>query len=213
MTIIRERIGTVPAATTKLPRWGDVFPSLIDPYKLLIADDMKGADVTLNGSAPSWDKTESAVTWVSQGHTRKADGTARTSSSGRVTAVINVGVADMRVIAKIENATLSGDNPALIFRYVDDSNYWYLSLDVANSITRLTKRVAGTTTNLANGSAIVAGADYEVRCNGDSIKAYANGLLIAEGTDSALNTATRAGFHELNGSSPVRFSNFRAGSL
>lgn len=77
----------------------------------------------------------------------------------------------------------------------------------------MTNRVATTVTNLVTGGAIIDGADYEVRCNDNSIKAYANGLLIAEGTDSSHNTATRAGFHELNGASPVRFRNFRAGSL
>ena len=213
MTIIRQRAGTIPAADTLLPMWNDVFPNYIDPLKLLVGDDLKGADVALNNSAPTWDETGDDVLWVSAGHTRKADGAARTSLSGRQTATIDLGIANMRVLLTIDHPTLNTDNPALIFRYSDASNYWFFNCDVQNAIMRLVKKVAGSDTTVATTGAPVDGGVYEVTCVGNVITAYIDGIQITTATDAALNTATKAGFHELSASSPARFSNFMGGSV
>lgn len=216
MTIIRQRAGLIPAADTNLPLWSELFPAFIDPLKLLIGDDLVGAHVTLNGYVPAWNGTGGlggSAAWVTAAHTRETDGAARTAVTGTQTAVINSGIAGMRAMVTISHPTTTGDNPALIFRYADASNYWILSCDVQNGVMRLIKKVAGSNTTVSTAGVVVDGGVYEVRCVGNVITTYIDGTLIHNVTDAAVNTGTSAGFLELANGSPARFTNFMVGTV
>jgi hypothetical protein len=214
MTIIRLRPGVVPAADTKLPTWASVFPLLIQPNKLLIGDDLKGATVPLNNAAPILNATGSAKLWTAPAFNKNTDGAARTSITGTQFAVIDCGLANHRVLATFAGLTLTGDNPALIFRYVDTTNYWRVSLDIQNGISRLAKVVAGTVTNIFSAGPLTTGASYEVRCDGaNNITVYCNGILVTTTNDAANAAGTKVGFSCISNASPSRVTNFQAGSL
>lgn len=217
MTDILLRTGTPPAATSALPTWDSVHPLFIAPNKLKIGDDLKGASVAFDASRPSWDKTVGGIAaWTGSQHTRYVDGTGRSSTAGRRTCLIDPGVADVRVLLTIAGATVNSDNPAVIFRYVDDNNYWFFNIDVQNNIMRLSKFTAGVQGNPAAGYAVggvlVQGGVYEVRAVGNTIQCYVNGILYGTATDAAFNTATKCGFSTNQQTSVARFTNFMAGN-
>lgn len=214
MTIIRLRPGVVPAADTKLPTWGSLFPLLIQPNKLLIGDDLLGATVALNNAAPIVNATGSAKLWSAPSFSKKTDGGARTANSGLQFATIDCAIANHRVLATLSGLTLTGDNPALIFRMVDASNYWRFNIDIQNGISRLAKVVAGTVTNIFSAGPLTNGGTYEARCDGaNNITVYCNGILVTTTNDAANAAGTKVGFSCISSSSPMRVTNFQAGSL
>lgn len=216
MTQVLLRTGTPPAADTSLPLWDEVHPLFIPPNKLTVGDNLKGASVAVTGSAPSWDETALSVTWAGAAYTRTTGGFERTSQSGRNIAWINSNVANVRVICTMENALLSGDYPGIIFRRTDNDNYWTLFFDVPNNILRLKKYVAGSSSNASTGYAVggafASGERLEVRCSGNDISVYCEGVFLGTATDSFNASATGVGVHTLDGASAALFTNFMAGS-
>src|SRR4051812_4456146 len=110
-SIIRQRTGTVPAANTELPSWATVFPTLIEPTKLKIGDDMLGANVAVSGSAPPWNTVAGPPTWSGAAYSRTATGMQRSSQSGRNIAWIDPGLADVRLICSMTGWSVTGENP------------------------------------------------------------------------------------------------------
>lgn len=86
---------------------------------------------------------------------------------------------------------------ALIFRFLSNDNYWYARIraSTAGSQWELIKRVAGTETSMAMSPSDAKNGDVvKISAIGSTIKFYVNNTLIQTITDSALQTATKAGF-------------------
>jgi hypothetical protein len=80
----------------------------------------------------------------------------------------------------------------LIARYVDDRNYYYVSLRDSNLLS-LRKRVNGAVVGLGSVALDVApGTNYTVRLDaiGDRLRVFVNGRMLIEHADSSLPAGT-----------------------
>ncbi len=102
-------------------------------------------------------------------------------------ATVDLGVANV----DLSLTTVAGTS-ALVFRYTDNSNYWYWFTNPgANSA--LYRREAGTDNLVGFTGPSAAGDVMRVVANGNSIQAYRNGTLQVSTTNSFNNTATKHG--------------------
>lgn len=99
----------------------------------------------------------------------------------------------------------------ILFRYVDDSNYWRLVARFDATIGwELVRRVAGADTTIASGNnGRVNGAGMlEVRTLGSSIQCYSLGSLVDSRTDATFSTATKHGMVGTNSNTVATMINF-----
>ncbi len=94
--------------------------------------------------------------------------------------------------------TLTGanDNFGLAFRVTDSSNFWSLRAIPSSTKWQLVKVVAGVVTNvgtIATGTCCAAGDRMSVVTAGSSIKVFKGTTQLVAVTDTALQTATKAG--------------------
>jgi hypothetical protein len=97
----------------------------------------------------------------------------------------------------------SGNGVGLVFRYVDDNNYWFVwnnNSDLTNiSATAVRKVVAGVITGMLNPSSnglygASQGDKIVTEVSGASIKVWRNGIKIFDQSDSTHQSATIQGF-------------------
>jgi len=139
---------------------------------------------------------------------------AQRSVAGVARAVIGVPTddqsVDVRGRATAFSAIGSGDRWfGVMARYVDDSNYYYLTLRNTNTVS-LRKLVNGAITELGSYSLpITVGTWYRLRIEaiGSQIRGFVNGVLVAEATDSS---HARGAGGPITNRAAVDFDDYRA---
>ncbi len=116
---------------------------------------------------------------------------------------------DMRVVAVLQDAKLTGGGAGIMFRYQDASNYWRLRTLSATQY-RL-EEVVGTI-GIADLDITVSPADGDeimIEAVGDTIRAYINSKLVGTLVSSNQNDEVDCGLYIANGNLS-KFSEFRA---
>lgn len=132
-------------------------------------------------------------------------------SSSFAKAAIDAGISDCRVSVKI--AVEDSNYPRLAFRISDTINEFVFANN-ADGYLSLSKRIAGGTTQLAENQSysVAAGTVLSVVLNGTNIKAYFDGVLAFDITESFNQTATKHGIQVYSNTLP-RFDNFAVEAL
>lgn len=110
-------------------------------------------------------------------------------------------VADMRVAATMAALATGNDDPAgLVFRYVDNDNFYACMLQTTTAPERiawLDKRVGGVYDDSIDGGLFNISANDVVSCAvvGTSLEMRVNGDLILSATDSDLSSAGKGGIY------------------
>ena len=156
------------------------------PAAILYAADFTSA----GGPTDLWSFTGTGL-WqnVASGSNRVF---AQSSVASTARAVIGVPTDDQTVEVRARPTTFAGIGGGdrwfgVMARYVDDSNYYYLTLRNTNSVS-LRKVVNGAITELgAYSLPITLGTWYRLRIEavGSQIRGFVNGVLVAEATDTA----------------------------
>lgn len=89
----------------------------------------------------------------------------------------------------------------LVYRHVDDNNYWHAYVHRQDHELRLDKVVAGVRTNVATVAVSVLVGELRVIVQGNRHRVWWNRVRWIDETDSALNTATKWGVVSENGAS------------
>ena len=139
---------------------------------------------------------------------------AQSSVAGAARAVIGVPTDDLSVDVRARPTTFAGTGGGdrwfgVMARYVDDANYYYLTLRSNNTVS-LRKLTNGAITVLGTYSLpVTVGAWYQLRLEavGARIRGYVNGFLVAEATDS---THTRGAAGPITNRAAVDFDDYRA---
>ena len=116
----------------------------------------------------------------------------QTNTEGTALAIAGVPVTDQRVVASIRLDSWGSTQPVpwfgLLARYVDERNYYYLSVRGSDSL-QIRKVVNGVVTVLAAKSFTIAPGQlgrYELRVLGNELHAFFNGERVATAIDSDL---------------------------
>jgi hypothetical protein len=139
---------------------------------------------------------------------------AQSSVAGVTRAVIGVPTDDQSVDVRARPTTFAGIGGGdrwfgVMARYVDDANYYYLSLRSTNTVS-LRKLTNGAITVLGTYSLpVTLGNWYQLRIEavGTQIRGYVNGFLVAEATDT---THARGAAGPITYRAAVDFDNYRA---
>lgn len=175
----------------------------------IIFDDFQRANVV--GDLGT---TQSGATWASDTGFDIASNKARPNSTGAQLPNIDLDSADCVVEVSLSNLSADADEEVgVIYRYADTSNYWRAVWTDASDLVRLTKRVAGVSTNVAS-FPVPSGPTGELRVivQGDRHRVWWNRKLVLDHTDSAINTNTRVGLFSIN-TTVVDFADFFAEGL
>jgi len=138
----------------------------------------------------------------------------QSSVAGTARALIGVPTDDQSVDVRARPTTFAGTGSGdrwfgVMARYVDDSNYYYLTLRNTNTVS-LRKLTNGAITELGNYSLpITLGAWYRLRLEavGTQIRGYVNGFLVAEVTDT---THARGSAGPVTNRAAADFDDYRA---
>lgn len=167
--------------------------------------DSGGTDLeSINGRTP--DVTDNGNTWsTSLWIWRQVSGMATIpTSTFDALATIDALESDVDVSAGI-NMGANGNMAAVVFRYLDTNNYWWLQgyqgFDTASDNWSLRKMVSGSTTVVAEGPGDYIAANVRAVANGNAIDVYidGSGSPQASVTDSALSSETVVGILGLSG--------------
>ena len=127
--------------------------------------------------------------------------------SGDSVASFNSTITEVDVAATLTIAASGSSQPGLVWRAIDQNNYW-LAMVAENGQSTLWKRVAGNYTFFGafTGSDIGNNKSVRVRVRaiGNVHRIYINGRIALTTTDAALNTATRVGIR-VNDASACRW--------
>lgn len=125
------------------------------------------------------------------------------SSTNHHVAYLEASVADVDVEVTI---TTRGTDSGLSARVVDDNNH--LLVATSGSGVYLYKKVSGSFTLLGSyGTAISDGDTIKLRCSGNDLTVYVNGVSRITATESDHNTATKHGLRN-NDNTAARWDNF-----
>lgn len=137
--------------------------------------------------------------------------------TGRATARCNtdLGSTDHYALAVIGPSTGANRAVAACARFAADNTFYMLQ--ATPSDVRLFRCVGGTFTALGSSVSYTwtEGDVIEIRCVGDTIRGYINGVRIQSVTDATISTGTKAGLHarQASGASYVQVSRWEAGTL
>lgn len=186
--------GTV-AATSALPTFASIFPSLVEPSKIMLQDQFLTNAGPLVGRAIEKSDTQrvwallntSSNFWQVEGGyaSTNAVGTSRVivthKNSGKLYAAVEYG-----------GSSFAG----LVLRAVDPSNYWQITLAAANAGLRIEKTVAGVNTvvksvglPLTNGKIYHLGITYDTT----GMTVAVDNVVLATITDADLSANTAVG--------------------
>lgn len=106
---------------------------------------------------------------------------------------IDAGTPDVQIHAELDD--LASSAAGIVFRYVDDNNYWLLWANQATN-TRLFKRVSGTWTDVSGALAgmVANNRVMTVKTSGSTITCDINGVQVYTTADTTLQSATKHGF-------------------
>lgn len=174
-----------------------------------IDDRFGGAAATLAGRTPDTVGTATWTIWVGAAST---NGTQATDTGGGLRASIESGHADCSVSVTL--AGVGAGDPGLLFRGVDNIDYWYLiwqpgfpRWNLSKVITNAATLVDGTHTTPVP----VNGDVLKVVLSGDSITCYLNGVSFLTATSAQFNTATKHGLATITAGTAV-WDNFLVAS-
>lgn len=129
------------------------------------------------------------------------------SSSTDNPAYIDVGTPDALVSVVVDTFPGGANEQGVYFRIVSTAAWWRFIRSTSSII--LQRRVASSNTTVATKSETFANGDiFSVRCWGDTIQCFKNGVRIFSVVDSANNSATKFGFGCGTGSASARFDSF-----
>lgn len=132
----------------------------------------------------------------------------RANPDGAAIATVDTSIADMLVDCTVNGAT--ADNPAVVLRFLDTSNYWYLQADRANNQLELHEYNATVDTIRANAAVTINNStDYNLRAitYGQTIDGFIDAANKISYGSAALNeTETVHGIRAEN--TAGRFDNF-----
>ncbi|HEY6125828.1 MAG TPA: hypothetical protein VIV63_14350 [Steroidobacteraceae bacterium] len=139
---------------------------------------------------------------------------AQSSVAGVTRAVTGVPTDDQSVDVRARPTTFAGTGSGerwfgVMARYVDEANYYYLSLRSTNTVS-LRKLTNGAITELGTYALpVTLGAWYQLRLEavGSQIRGYVNGFLVAEATDT---THARGAAGPITNRAAVDFDDYRA---
>ena len=139
---------------------------------------------------------------------------AQSSVADAARAVIGVATDDQSIDVRARPTTFAGTGDGdrwfgVMARYVDDANYYYLTLRNSNTAS-LRKVTDGAVTVLTTyGLPVAVGTWYRLRIEavGTQIRGYVNGILVGEATDS---THARGAAGPITNRAAVDFDDYRA---
>lgn len=123
-------------------------------------------------------------------------------------AIIDCGLSDFSLSSKVTPYD-SGDNsgfPALVFRYIDNNNFWYAQPDANTGEFDVYSVIAGShVRQLTYSVTVTSGVEYLLRidCKGNNITLYVNGIEIVTCVNTFNNTATKVGVRVGIGGTPA----------
>jgi hypothetical protein len=123
-------------------------------------------------------------------------------SGGNAISTIEAGVADVEVVCVMTAVANNSTTGGLVFRYVDNSNYWrYIDKGNADGSVVVTKRVAGVNTDVFDSGPTAAVVPFELKiiADGNDIEVWLDGSLVDSFTDSFNATATKHGLFSSGG--------------
>jgi hypothetical protein len=158
------------------------------------ADDAAGLGTATTGQA--WSTNQGIIGIQSnKAHTY-------TLGSGRANSTIDAAVADLTIQVAMTALATNGTIGGIVFRYVDNSNYWRFTDNGSSSRAAiLAKIVAGSTSELINtATTINANSVLKVVLAGNSISVYVDNVQVSTTqTDSFNATATKHGLFSSGG--------------
>lgn len=170
---------------------------------LLIADSFNRSNRALNGDNTDGAGSLDPTAWTDQlGTWNIATNKARTTVAPGI-ATVQANTADVDVTVTCSTADVN--QQGIVVRLSDASNYIRMFGD--NTQLRITKIVAGVSTNIANLSSVLASGDVlRLVASGNKFYGFQNGVLKNSGSDSFNNTATLVGM--ISGGTSQRFDDF-----
>lgn len=177
-------------------------------YDTFTDDNSTSLDAhTSNTSGPD-SQTTPAKSWTEQSGDWDIQSN-RANPDGAAVATVDAGDADVMIDCVVNGG--AGDQPAIVLRYSDANNYWYLQADRANNQLELHEVDAGSDDIRANaGVTINNSTDYTLRAiaNGTTIDGYIdNANKISYGSASSNQTETEHGIRAEN--TAGQFDNFQ----
>lgn len=124
-------------------------------------------------------------------------------------AFVDAGVADGTIQVTIATTGGAASDLGVVFRYVDNANFWYANIENITPSYNLWQVVAGSFNQPTTGTTTVADGDVlSVVLSGTSITFKKNGTTLNTLTDATFQTATRHGIIDATGLGLVRFDDF-----
>jgi hypothetical protein len=171
----------------------------VDVSRTMVADQFTGANGTnLTAHAPTLNVAQAAWTVHATQATTLQDGQARSAQTDcpyQPVAYLNASTSDGIVSADWTPAA-SGPNSGVIFRVLNDYNYWFAGYGHQSTKLGLFKYVSGSAVLVAfvDPGPVQGRSHYiEVRLAGSTIEVWWNGVLRLQTSDAYAQTATRHG--------------------
>lgn len=190
--------GTVSASST-LPTFNDVFPSLIEPSEITLYDSFLGGAGDLDQKL--LEQSDNGQKWQALGtlgkNWRVADGGYAYSNYTGKTFITTNHKTTGRIYAAIEH---SGDSYAgVVCRFANQDSHFMITLSSIGGV-RIDKRVAGVTTSQTFAMTFNAGQVYHlgVTYTEREIKVYVDNNLTLTASDTALSVNTGVGLVSAN---------------
>jgi hypothetical protein len=187
-----EVLARLLAEKVKALGWVNTITIPADPGIVLTSDSFNRADTaagTLGTTDSAYGGTAKVWTSESQVQILSNQVGAATLTSNRHS-YVDEGRTDGHVHLKV---LVVGDGCGVIARWVDNQNYYYVSITAAGAW-GLYKRVAGTGTPILTGTGTVVNGDViGLSVQGSTFKLYRNGTLAGTITDTSHTTGTRFG--------------------
>lgn len=187
--------GTVAPAST-LPTFTAVFPSLVEPSKIILQDQFLAGAGAMGGR--TLEKYDTVKTWTALGATGalwsvNAGGFAATTAAAtsRIT-VAHKNVGKLYAAVEYGGSSFAG----LLLRFADASNLWQITMSAASGGLRVEKIVAGVNTVVRTvGMTLTTGRIYHLGITYDAsgMSIYVDQVEAAVITDADLSANTSVG--------------------
>ena len=185
--------GTVDSTST-LPTFNSVFPSLIEPSKIMLHDTFSGGAGDLDQKL--LEQSDNGQKWQALGISGKnwkvaGGGYAYSATTSRIL-ITTTHKTSSHIYAAIEHSGSS--YTGVVCRFADQNNYFMITLSSIGGV-RIDKMVGGVTTSQTSAMTFVAGQVYHlgVLCTESEITVYVDNNLILTASDTALSANTGIG--------------------
>lgn len=203
--------GTVPADSI-LPKFSDLFPSIIRPDKVTVYDGFtKSTPAVLGGSVTDVGEKQ----WLQAGTnpTIVPDSDGGYVESVSTTVTLDSGLANCEIYLKIR-LTASASTVGTRFRFASSTNTWQAVIWPASNSVTVTRIVDGTATVVATYPIIIIPSkvyELKIRLSGSNITTICDGVTLGTVEDAAHSSNTRHGLFA--GGAGYRWMEFAVGAL